>query len=107
MEKTIFAKKRSTKDGTRTFNSYFTKLVDTTTGEELTVQVKFREECGEPKNCPCNIIIDKKDVNLSIKDKTYTDEKTQEEKQTTERTLWVSAWKEGSPYVDHSMDNFE
>lgn len=107
MEKTIFAKKRSTKDGTRAFNSYFTRLVDTTTGEELTVQVKFREECGEPKNCPCNILIDKKDVNLVIKDKTYTDEKTQEEKQTTERTLWVSAWKEGSPYVDHSMDNFE
>lgn len=107
MEKAIFAKKRSTKDGTRSFNSYFTKLVDTTTGEEFTVQVKFREECGEPKNCPCNIIIDKKDVNLVIKDKTYIDEKTQEEKQTTERTMWVSAWKEGAPYEDHSMDNFE
>ena len=69
MEKTIFAKKRSTKDGTRTFNTYFTKLTDTTTGEEFTVQVKFREECGQPKGdeCPINIMFDKNDANFTEK----------------------------------------
>ena len=75
-------------------------------GSEITAQVKFQTECGTPQECPCNIIVDKKDANFSEKEKTYTDAKTQEEKQTVERVLWVSKWTNGEPYEDHSMDDF-
>ena len=104
MQSTIFAKKRTSKDG-KVFNSYLTKLTKKD-GEEITVQVKFREECGEPKNCPMNIVYEKHDANYTEKKETYVDPKTQEEKETVRRVLWISNWTQGEPYVDDSMDAF-
>lgn len=104
MEITVFAKKRTATDG-RTFNSYFGKLTKKT-GEVITAQIKFRDECGAPSKCPCNIIVNHSDCNYSEKQKTYTDATTQEQKETTERVLWVSGWSDGAEYVDTSMDEF-
>ena len=101
---TVFAKKKTAIDG-RQFNTYFGKLTKKD-GEEITAQIKFREECGAPQKCPCNVVLNHSDCNYSEKEKKYTDAKTQEEKTTVERVLWVSAWTEGEPYVDTSMDGF-
>ena len=101
MKLTIFAKTGTTKDG-RKFDRYIGRLPKKG-GEELTVAVKFREECGKPKSFPCNIIVSKNDANLTHPK--YVREDTGE---TVEgNTLWVSAWKMGDPYVDHSLDDFE
>ncbi len=102
MEITIFAKKRETKDG-RKFSSYLTTLTKKT-GEKQTVAVRFRDECGapEPKNCPMNIICEKNDLNMAPRN--YIDNETGEVR--TSYTLWVTKWKQGSPYVDHSMDEY-
>lgn len=101
---TVFAKKRTTKDGKKTFYSYLSALkkID---GTEQTVSVKFREECGEPdpKTCPCNIIVERKDCNLSTAD--FVNEETGEIGQSF--TLWVTAWKQGEVYVDHSLDDYD
>lgn len=104
MEITIFAKKRKTKEG-KAFTSYLTKLVRKSTGETITATVKFREECGSPKSesCPCNIIVDKKNANLSSRE--YEREDTGET--VTAFSLWVSEWSKGSEYVDKSLDDFE
>lgn len=102
MEITIFAKKREAKDG-RKFTSYLATLTKKS-GEKTTVAVKFREDCGapEPKNCPMNIVCEKKALNMS--ERNYVDNETGEVR--TSYTLWVSEWKQGSPYVDHSMDEY-
>ena len=92
MELTIFAKSKTTKEG-KPFNTYFAKMTKKD-GTELTTEVKFREECGAPKKCPCNIIVDKKDANLA--EKTISYEKDGVEKEAIQRRLWVSAWKEGA-----------
>lgn len=103
MEITVFAKKRTTKDNTRTFYSYLSKLTRKD-GTEQTVTVKFRDECGAPKPdaCPMNIIIEKDKCNMSKKDFIY--DETGEVG--TSHTLWVTAWEQGAEYVDHSMDEF-
>ena len=105
MKLTIFAKKRTTKDG-RPFYSYLTTLTKKD-GEEVTVQVKFRDDCGAPKgeNCPMNIVVDKTNCNYSEKIRTYEDKDGNEE-QFTDKVLWINAWSEGEPYVDTSMDEF-
>ena len=109
MKLTIFAKKLTSKNG-RDFYRYITTLTrkcpDGTT-EDVTVQVKFRDECGAPKgeSCPVNIIVDKKDCNYREKIKTYTAEDG-DEKDYQEKVLWVAAWTLGEPYVDTSMDEF-
>ena len=102
MELTIFAKKRQTADGKKTFYNYLTTLKKKD-GSELKCSVKFRESCGnpEPKDCPVNIIVDKKDANLSYKDLALETGEIY-----TVYTLWVSAWKKGAAYVDHSLDDF-
>ena len=102
MQITIFAKKRNTKEG-KVFYTYLTKLMKKD-GSETTASVKFREECGSPKSdhCPMNIIVEKTDCNFSSK--ATTDEETGEIR--TSNTLWINAWREGDPYVDHSMDDF-
>lgn len=107
MQVTIFSKKRTTEDGKKTFFSYFTKLKKKG-GEEITTQVKFREECGQPKGdeCPINIMFDKNDANFTEKNITYKD-KDGNEKDAVERVLWIKSWIEGEPYVDTSMDDFE
>lgn len=102
MELTIFAKKRTGEDG-KSFYGYLTTL-ETKTKEKRTVSVKFREECGAPagKDCPCNIVVDKKNCNMAEHD--YVDEATGEER--VGYTLWVSAWTKGSKYVDRSLDDY-
>lgn len=102
MEITIYAKKRTTSEG-KSFYSYLSTLTRKD-GTKQTVSVKFHDECGNPKpeNCPMNIKFDKVKGNLSTKEfardtgevgKSYT--------------LWVSAWEPGTPFVDHSLDDFE
>lgn len=106
MELTIFAKGRKTKEG-KDFTSYFTKLTKKS-GEEITTSVRFREECGAPskKDCPMNIVVDKSKANFTEKGVTYTDSEGVE-KEAIDRTLWISEWKEGKPYVDTSLDEFD
>lgn len=108
MEKTIFAKKRTTKEG-KSFYSYLTRLHKKSTDELVTVQVKFREDCGQPKGeqCPCNIIFNPEDANYTEKVEKLVDEETGEVKEITSRTMWISKWSEGSQYVDDSMNDFE
>lgn len=109
MKLTIFAKKLTSKDG-RTFFRYITTLnrkCEDGTVEEVTTQVKFREDCGAPKGdeCPMNIIVDKKDCNYREKIETYTSEDG-DERDYKKKTLWISGWTKGEPYVDTSMDEF-
>lgn len=104
MNLTIYAKKRTTQDGGKTFYTYLTTLRKKD-GEELRCAVKFRQECGNPKgeDCPMNIIVPKSGANLSVE--RYTDEETGELLEAAR--LWVSEWKKGEAYVDHSLDDFE
>lgn len=106
MKLVIFAKNRTTKDGKKNFYSYFTKLTRKD-GEEITTSVKFREECGAPdgKKCPMNIIVNKSDCNFVEKGITYTDDDGLT-KDGIDRTLWISNWSVGEPYVDESLDGF-
>lgn len=103
MEVTVFAKKKKTHEG-RQFHVYLTHLTRKT-GEDQVLSVKFRDECGAPKpeKCPMNLIIEKGDANISKKN--YTREDTGEP--ATSYTMWVTNWKEGSPYEDHSFDDFD
>lgn len=103
MEITIFAKKRTTKEG-KIFYTYLTRL-KRKDGFEETSQVKFREpaEAPKPDCCPCNIIVEKDNMNMSKK--ILTDTTTGEIIES--RTLWIAAYAVGSEYVDHSMDDYE
>ena len=103
MNLTVFAKSKTTKEG-KAFLTYFSKLTKKD-GTEVSVELKFREECGAPKSFPCNIIVDKQDANLVEKEITY--EKDGEDKEALQRRMWISAWTDGEPYVDHSLDDFE
>ena len=100
MEMTIFSKKRKTAEG-REFSTYFTELLNKNSGELEKISVKFREECGAPKVFPCNIVVEKENCNISKR--TYEDEEGLK-KET--RDLWITAWTEGSAYVDHSTDEY-
>lgn len=100
----VFAKKAKSSDG-RTFIRYLGKLRKKT-GEELTVTVKFREECGSPNpaSCPCYVSVQKKDANLARR--TYTDPRTGETGESF--TLWVNAWELlPEQFSDTSLDEFE
>ena len=103
MNLTIFAKKRTSSEG-KTFYTYLTTLRKKD-GEELRCTVKFRQDCGNPKgeDCPMNIIVPKSGANLSVE--RYTDDETGELLEAAR--LWVSEWKKGEAYVDHSLDEFE
>ena len=102
MQITLFARKRTTKEG-KPFATFITTLTRKD-GTQLTAQVKFKEDCGQPKpeKCPMNIVFEKTDGNLAKR--TYTDSMGDEKEAFT---LWISAWKEGDPYVDKSLDDFE
>lgn len=110
MEITLYAKKRTTKEG-KTFFNYLSTLTDKA-GETYLCTVKFRDTVQPPKpeNCPVNIVIEQNDCNLSSRKMTrkVTDMETGEvsDKEFISYTLWVSAYRDGSPFVDHSMDNF-
>ena len=101
MEITIYSKKRQSREG-RTFFNFLTTLTSKD-GAERTMQVKFREEGGIPKpeQCPMNVIIEKPDCNISKRKYTDKDGIACEA-----FTLWVSRWKPGSEYVDHSTDEY-
>lgn len=104
MEITIFAKKRTTSDGRKTFFSYLTTLTRKN-GTPCTCAVKFAQpaEPVDPVDCPCNILVEKQDCNLTTED--YTDAKTDEVR--TSHKLWVKGYKMSpNSYVDHSMDDF-
>jgi hypothetical protein len=102
MEISIFAKKRTAQNGTH-FTGYLSTL-PRKDGTNQTVSVRFRMDCGapEPEQCPMNIVLNKGDVNLSRKD--FVNKNTGEV--STGYTLWVNKWTPGSPYVDHSLDEF-
>ena len=102
MEITIFAKRRTGKDG-KNFYSYLSTITNKA-GETRTVTVKFRESAPnlKPEFCPCNFVVTKDNCILSKK--TYTREDTGEPAESY--TLWVSDWVKGSDYVDHSMDDY-
>lgn len=103
MEITIYAKKRTTAEG-KSFFSYLSTLTRKD-GTKQTVSVKFRDECGSPKpeKCPMNVKFDKGNANMTTRE--FTREDTGEVG--TSYTLWVSKWEQGSPFVDHSLDDFE
>lgn len=105
MEITLFAKRRTTKEG-KVFFQYLTTLTrkDGTTN---TVRVAFRDADGDNKppkaeTCPRNIIFEKNDANMATNK--YTDANTGEVKE--RQTLWLTRWEQGSEYVDHSMDEY-
>ena len=106
MELTIFAKQRQTKDGRKTFFSYLTRLTNKNTGETVTASVKFREMAGDPdpRECPMNIKVERGAVNLDTKEVPY--ERDGQSGTIIQRTLWVSEWEPGTPYVDTSMDDY-
>lgn len=103
MEITIYSKKRKAKDG-RSFYAYLSTLTRND-GTKQTVSVKFREMCGSPKpeQCPMNIKFDKRNANMSTSE--FVREDTGEVG--TSYTLWVTAWEQGAPFVDHSLDAFD
>lgn len=103
MEITIYAKKKQSREG-KTFFTYLSTLTRKD-GTQQTVQVKFRDEAGNPRpeNCPLNIRFDKASANLSSRD--YERDDTGETVRSY--TLWITQWEEGSKFVDHSLDEFE
>lgn len=103
MEITVFAKERKNAQG-KTFWGYLTRLTNKATGEIETLSVRFRQSAGQPDpdNCPMNIVIEKGDANIA--ENKYIREDTGEEAKS--KSLWVNHWKEGTPYVDHSMDDY-
>lgn len=103
MEIAIYAKKRNGNDG-KTFYSYLATLTRKD-GTKQTVSVKFRDEAGNPKpeRCPMNIKFDRGAANMATKE--FVREDTGEVG--ISYTLWVSAWEPGSPFVDHSLDDFD
>lgn len=105
MEISIFAKKRNTKDG-KIFYQFLTTLTRSD-GTTETMRVAFRNVDGndlpKPESCPRNIVFDKPDANIATS--VFTDNETGEIKQ--RKTLWITKWREGTPYVDHSLDDYE
>lgn len=104
MKLVVFAKRRTNKDG-KTFFNYLSTLTRKSSGETVTIRVKFREECGSPKGdeCPMNIIIP--DGGCNMNERVIIREDTGEPLKVY--TLWVSEWTKGEEYEDHSMDDFE
>lgn len=101
---TIFAKKRTTKDGKKSFYTYITRLIKKD-GSHVVVSVNFPED-NKPDalECPMNIDVPKGMMNLSTK--TITDETTGAVIES--RTLWVKEWtKSKEVYVDTSLDEFD
>lgn len=100
---TVFAKKRMNKEG-KPFYSYIARL-PRKDGTEQTVQVKFRDSCGNPKpdDCPCCISVERKEMNLVTDD--FVREDTGEVCKSYK--LWVSNYVPGPMYVDHSLDEFD
>ena len=101
MKITVFAKERTGKDNNK-FLSYLSKLTKNT-GEEVTVQLKFSEECGRIKkeNCPCIIEVDTSDCS-------YSERKVvKDDREIINRVLWINEYtKTDEVFVDTSADVF-
>jgi hypothetical protein len=101
MEVTIFAKSHTTKEGKK-FYTFCTTLT-AKDGTKYYTTVKFREGCSISANdCPKNIIIKKENANFTHKKHINKDSG----KEYTEHILWISAFENGSEWVDTSMDEF-
>ena len=101
MNISVFAKKRTSKDG-RGFLVYIGRIKRKSSGEEITTAIKFKD-CDAPEKTPCNIVVNKDDANLS--EKKYLSNQTGEYE--VSYTLWVSKYEMGEEFVDHSLDDFE
>jgi len=97
----IFAKSRQTAEG-KQFFTYLSSLTRKTDGEVITVQVKFRQECGQPNPQKCPRYIEVKQTDCNFTEKTLE----LDDGFKTARTLWVSAWKDAGDYIDESMNDF-
>lgn len=101
MKITVFAKERKGKDN-NSFLSYLSKLTKNT-GEEVTVQLKFSEECGRIKkeNCPCIIEVDTSDCS-------YSERKVvKDDREIINRVLWINKYnKTDEVFVDTSANVF-
>lgn len=107
MKALIFAKKRKTSEGKEFFG--YIATITNKDGEESTIGVKFKDECGNPKPeaCPLYIEFDKDDANISKKTETKVDE-VGEESKVEYKTLWISKYiVSDEKYVDHSLDDYE
>lgn len=100
----VFAKNLTSKDG-RPFKTYSGKLTNKS-GDEVFVNIKFREDAGKPLNNPCTIVVDKAGCNLVEKKEQYTDKDTGEVKEAIRRTLWVSKFNE-EEFIDTSLDDYD
>lgn len=111
MELTVFAKKRTTKEG-KVFFNFMARIPNKRTGEEELLALRFRDPCPVPNaaTCPMNIVVDKADCNVAMRKITrkITDKDTGEvtEKENINKTLWINAWEPGEAYVDHSTDDY-
>ncbi len=101
MNLTIYAKTKKTNEG-RSFKIYLTRLTRKSTGEEVPARVNFAEGVPLPTLFPVNIVIERKDANLS--EKKYKDADGVEH---ITYNLWVNDYQPGEPYEDHSLDDFE
>lgn len=101
MKLNVFAKKRTRKDG-KVFYNYLSTITKKD-GTEESVQLKFREDAGQPnpKECPRVIQVNKENANL-VKKTVIIDEKEIEQ-----RTLWISKYNDLGDYVDTSLDEYE
>ena len=100
MELTIFAKRRTNIDG-KIFFQYLSTLPKRD-GTTETMRVCFRDvNPPKPESCPRNIITDKSHANISVRKFTDKNGELRDSK-----TLWISDWSEGTPYVDHSLDEY-
>lgn len=101
MKITVFAKERKGKDNS-SFISYLSKLTKNT-GEEVTVQLKFSEECGRIKkeNCPCIIEVE-------VSDCSYSERKViKDDREIINRVLWINKYtKTDEVFVDTSASCF-
>lgn len=105
MNITVFRKMITPKNGNKPFAKYVTTITDKN-GNTYYCEVKFRTGGSLPNDFPCNMEIDKTRANLTSKNVSYTD-KDGNDKTTTRNTLWVSEIKVITPYIDHSLDNFD
>lgn len=103
MKITIFAKKRTNADG-KVFYTYLGRMTKKD-GTYQSVQVKFKDGVSIPKpdRCPMIIEFNKTDANLSQ----YTYDNKQTGATGTGYNLWVSNWREGEEFIDHSLDDYE
>lgn len=111
MKITLFAKKRTTKEG-KQFAVYLSTLTKND-GTNVPVTVHFKQSAGlpNPDKCPCVVEFDRKTANLSKKERHFakTDVVTGEmyEETAVDNQLWLSAYSilDGE-YVDNSLDDF-